>query len=257
MAATQSLLLGPRGSSELPKTGKRRAFSMDLPERFKNDEEEDASEEDAAKPDEAHPEALIQQSMYGVIAAAHIKGAVQANFQQDSGSDTDLEAESSKRNSRDLSQIDRTDSGATSAQREQQTRQGNTGSRRHQKSGTTEDRASQALHNTPPGRRKSPQQDLMTHSQILPSKNTVPTKLDRPASHTRRNAPLLDLKVQAHARADMASPSSSTLLKDRDQVSERRVKAPVALPQALAEIFQFEEPEEVIPETGEAPEDDD
>ena len=46
----------------------------------------------------------MQQSMYGVIAAAHSKGSIGASFQQDSGSDTDTEVEGSKRNIKETSQ---------------------------------------------------------------------------------------------------------------------------------------------------------
>ena len=68
--ASQRLSTGslkPRGGKLQKKPPEGRRVSMEIPERFQVDDEE---EEDAGKVSEDNPETYVQQSVYGLIAAA-------------------------------------------------------------------------------------------------------------------------------------------------------------------------------------------
>ena len=247
--ASQSLgtaSLKPSGTRRLSKQPESRRVSMDLPERFKVDDED---EEDAGRVDENNPEAYVAQSMYGIIAAAHSKGNFKTPLQPFSGSESESEGEGSKRNSKDVSRTVSEDSSEWSSLDEKQGRPSRPEGSRHRKNKMSESLRSFLK----PVRERSDSQthDNMTHSQFLPQRDRVAEETDRPATAIRRDAPVMDRKLQARARADMESSTHSSSRKGKEGPSPEgtvRNKAPVALPEALAEIFQFEKPEEVISE---------
>lgn len=235
------------GSRKLSKIPERRTTSMDLPERFRVDEDEE-EEEDAAQGDEDNPETFVQQSMYGIIAAAHSTGNFKPALQPLSGSESDSEGEGSKRASKDISWTVSGESSEISSADEKQAREKRPGGNRHRRHVSDSIRSF-----LKPIRERgdSQSQDVMSQSQFLPPKESVAEETDRPITAIRRDAPLMDRKLQARARANMDSSPYSSHRRSREssppQSSVRR-KAPVALPEALAEIFQFDEPEEVISE---------
>jgi sterol 3beta-glucosyltransferase len=219
---------------------------MDIPERFKSDDEEE--EEDAGKPDEKHPETFVQQSMYGLIAAAQ-KGGFHGNLQPLSGSESESESEVEKeKDKRKSKELGRTSSEEPSADGRPSHRPEVT---RHRKNKMSE--SIRSLLKPIRERSDSQSQDAMSQSQLLPPKGSVAEDTDRPITATRTDAPIMDRRLQAaaRARADMDSSAQSSSRPSREGTpsgSMVRKKAPVALPEALADIFQFDEPEEVISE---------
>jgi sterol 3beta-glucosyltransferase len=240
---TASLRQG--GGRKLTKIPERRTVSMDLPERFRVDDDE---EEDGAQGDSENPETFVQQSMYGIIAAATSKGNFKPSLQPFSGSESESEGEGSKRASRDISRTVSGESSDLSSADEKQTREKRPGGNRHRR------HVSESLRTLlKPIRERggSQSQDVMSQSQFLPPKEIVVEETDRPTTAIRRDAPMMDQRLQARARANMESSTHSTTRKSRESSPPEgsvRKKPPVALPEALAEIFQFDEPEEVISE---------
>ncbi|KAK5169131.1 Sterol 3-beta-glucosyltransferase [Saxophila tyrrhenica] len=216
---------------------------MDLPERFKED---DGEEEDASKLDENHPEGFVQQSMYGIIAAAHGKGNFKSSLQRLSGSESESESEDVELGSKakDKSRVER----RTSSEGSDGKATPRPGHRKNKMSESI-----RSLLKPIRERSDSTAQDPMSQSQLLPPKGTASEEADRPATAIRHDAPIMDQKLQAAARAradfDSSAPSSAkTSREGTPTASMIRKKAPVALPEALADIFQFDVPEEVIAE---------
>ncbi|EMC95928.1 glycosyltransferase family 1 protein [Baudoinia panamericana UAMH 10762] len=91
----------------------------------------------------------------------------------------------------------------------------------------------------------------MSQSQFLPPRETVVEPPERPTSAdgVRSDAPMLDRKLQAKARAEMdASTTSSSSRKGGKGAPAQVAPNKPELANALADIFQFDEPEEVIGE---------
>ena len=233
---------------KLSKLPEGRKVSMELPERFKVDDDE---EEDGGRVDGDRPESYVQQSMYGMIAAAHSKGNLNTALPPLGGSESESEGDYSKRNSKDVSRTVSEVSSETSGL-DQRNVQGS----RPEASQNRRNKMSGSLRSfLKPVRERSDSQaqDRMTHSQLLPQKEPVAEETDRPTTAIRRDAPILDRKLQARARASMGTSSPSGIQRSGEsspREASMRNKAPVALPEALAEIFQFDEPEEVISEYG-------
>ena len=247
----QSLSLGTASlrqgrERKLSKIPERRTASMDLPERFRVDDDE---EEDGTQGDEENPETFVQQSMYGIIAAAQSRGDFKPSLAPFSGSESESEGEGSKRASRDVSRAVSGESSELSSADETQTREKRPDGNRHRRN-----KMSGSLRSfLRPIRERgdSQSQDQMSQSQILPPKRGVAEGTDRPITAIRGDAPVMDQRLQAMARANMESSAHSTARRSRDSSPSGgsiRKKAPVALPEALGEIFQFDEPEEVISE---------
>src|ERR1700761_3972154 len=115
MASSLSLgtaSLKPSSARKLSQpTQEIRRLSMDLPERFRVDDDD---EEDGGRPDEKHPETFVQQSMYGIIAAQSRRNLA-ATLRPVGGSESESEGEGSKRNSKDVSRTVSEDSSARSS----------------------------------------------------------------------------------------------------------------------------------------------
>ena len=217
---------------------------MEVPERFDVDDDD---EEDGGRLAEDKPETYMQQSMYGIIAAAQSQGNFRSTLQPFSGSESESEGESSKGNSKDVSHATSEESSRRSSLDEKQARTSKPESSRHRKNKSD----SKLLRSFLKPIRERQSQDAMTHSQFLPPKESVAEGTERPQTAIRNDAPVLDRKLQAKARADMESPSASGVIRGREGAgsqSSARSKAPLALPEALAEIFHFDQTEEVISE---------
>ncbi len=225
---------------------------MDIPERFREDDEEE--EEDASRTDEQSPEAFVQQSMYGIIAAAQ-KGGFQSSLQPLSGSESDSEDDTSaarvqgKRKGKDPGRLVSEAEGTSSDVKTTPTTRSDL-NRQHRKGKMSESIRSFLR---PIRERSDSNQDAMSQSQLLPAKVNDVEETKPSAADIRTDAPIMDRKLQAAARAraelDLSAPSSSRPSREGTPTASMiRKKAPVALPEALADIFQFDEPEEVISE---------
>jgi sterol 3beta-glucosyltransferase len=234
---------------------------MAIPSRFKPDEEDD--EKDVTGTDDRQA-MNIQKSLYGLIGAAaqgkgidgRLKLDLDLDMQVESESDGEADPEEGSSKSRPTSTASSRAPSARSSldERRQGSRQDGTSSRPKKE----KDRTLQQRTVMKPMRERSDSQaaDPMTQSQILPPKpSTLQTEEpERPASPSdvHRDVPLLDRKLKAKAKADMESSATSVVAR-RSRESMRSdgtgdKKAPVELPVALAEIFQFDEPEKVIKE---------
>ncbi len=220
---------------------------MEIPERFKVDDEE---EEDAAKTRaEGVPGEFVQQSMYGIIAAAHGKGKFGAALQVGSGSESESEGEEGVVNvgkkGKEIRRSGSEEGDGKASIRPEPTR--------HRKNKMSE--SIRSLLRPIRERSDSQTQDPMSQSQLLPPKGGAAAEdNERPATAIRHDAPILDQKLQAAARmrADLDASAPSSTKTSREGTPSGSVvlkkKAPVALPEALADIFQFDVAEEVISE---------
>ena len=217
---------------------------MEIPARLREEDEE----EDAVNMDEQQrPEAFIQQSMYGIIAAAHGKANFQSTLQTLSGSESESEEDGDvgrpKKKSLDLSRrVVEEDNRASSSQSAESGRQ-----KKNRMSGSL-----RSLLKPIRERSGSQAQDTMSDSQLLPPRGSEAEDTDRPSTAIRSDAPMLDARLQAEARAraqpDFSAPSSARPSREgTPSASTNRKKAPT-LADTLADIFQFDTPEDVISE---------
>lgn len=222
-------------------------MSMKLPDRF--NEEDDEEEDVTGSPDKNG--GYVQQSLYGLIGAAgQSKEQFGASYQPDSGSESegDTGAESGGKSSKLPSN---TGSPASSGRSSLEDRRSSPKpeSGRPRKSKTSESTLLKQFLRPIRERSGSQAEDPMAQSQFLPPREVKTEAIARPtsASGVRSDVPVMDRMLQAKARAALeASTSSSSSKRSNDVLAGN--KAPVGLPAALAEIFHFEEPEEVISE---------
>ncbi|KAK5115172.1 hypothetical protein LTR85_009930 [Meristemomyces frigidus] len=237
---------------KMSKRREKRRVSMELPDRF--NEEDDEDEDVTANPDKNG--GYIQQSLYGLIGAAgHSEEQFGTNFQPDSGSESEggTEIDGSGRQSKLPSN---TGSQASSGRSSLDDRRPSPKpeSSKHRKNKLSESTLLKQFLKPIRERSGSQAEDPMTQSQFLPPRESKVHAPERPrsASGVRKDAPVLDRMLQAKARAQMeASTSSTTSRGSREGVrsqGQSTTKAPVDLPTALAEIFHFEEAEDVISE---------
>ncbi|KAI6885222.1 UDP-Glycosyltransferase/glycogen phosphorylase, partial [Hortaea werneckii] len=237
-----------RNSSRSPD---RHEMGMQIPARFTVEEEDE--EEDVTG--RAEPSARsVQQSFYGMLGAAGQKQMGRTGFWPDSGSESegDMELEggdkagraSSPGGSRLLSGMPGSDEQGDSSQRSLT---------RQSKSKTSD--TSQLRRKLKPVRERAGSiegEDQMSQSQFLPPRELQIEAPERPksATGTRSDAPMLDRKLKAKAKADLESStaSSSRIESDRERNQTPVKQRSVDLPSALAEIFQFGEAEEIIAE---------
>ncbi|KAK3708966.1 Sterol 3-beta-glucosyltransferase [Vermiconidia calcicola] len=248
--ASHSLSAAPAKAStsrKLSKRAERRKVRMEIPECFRG---EDEGEEDGGQPEENNPEAYIQQSMYGVIAAAHSKGNLRTTLQPLSGSESESESEGNKGSKKEAQRTVSETVRERSTMAKKQGKASSPSTSRHRKNKMSESLRGMLK----PVRERSDTQnpDAMSRSQYLPPKeSTVAEETGRPTTAVRRDAPIMDRKLQAKARADMQYSAQSEARSSMDGTppgGPSRMKAPLALPDALAEIFHFDAPEDVISE---------
>ncbi|KAK6388933.1 hypothetical protein LTR65_007214 [Meristemomyces frigidus] len=236
----------------MSKRREKRRVSMELPERF--DEEDDAEEDVTGNPDSNG--GYVQQSLYGLIGAAgQSKAQFGVNFQPDSGSESegDTEVDRIARPSKVLSNTgSQASSGRPSL--EDWRPSPKLESSRVRKTKLSESTLMKQFMKPIRERSDSQAQEPMSQSQFLPPREAKTEAPGRPtsASGVRSDAPVMDRMLQAKARAQMeASTGSSASGRSREGThggdSSNR-KPHVDLPMALAEIFHFEEPEDVISE---------
>lgn len=217
---------------------------MDLPERFKIDEDDDV-DDGTGVGNEDNP-VFAHQSVYGMIAATQSRINFASLFQQDSGSEGEGDDDDGTRK--------RTADGKASVHKHKQSTSGEAarkdklGSKKHPRKWNENKLAPTFLK---PIKEKDGSQydDPMTQSQLLPPRDEQPQEMEQPTS-IRTDAPILDRKLQAMAKAEMES-SNSLSQKSRDEETSEEVvqqKASKSLPKVIANIFQFREPEDVVSE---------
>lgn len=219
---------------------------MDLPERFREEEEEDAYDGVGGVDEENGM--VAQQSVYGLLAATQSKANFK--FEQDSGSESEGPEEAGAEPVQDKSV------GGKNISKEQSSK----GSRAPQppqirpepqhRKGLSDNHLARSFLMPVRTHASLKAQDPMTQSQILPSRREMDLELHY--SSPDRDAPILNQKLQAMARAERNS--SSTSLSDgrvgqaKESGVNQQIKAPKSLSRVVADIFHFEEPEEVMAE---------
>ncbi|KAK3672175.1 Sterol 3-beta-glucosyltransferase [Recurvomyces mirabilis] len=210
---------------------------MVVPERFQGvDNEEDVTGTDRNKPDFMH------QSVYGVIGAhwpSFGLDKLPGLFEAASGSDS--EGHGADTDSKD---VGARSTGGGRSSLEAQRRD----SRKVMPVGTRTPPATSkgSSAKTTRARTEASEEDAMSQSQFLPPKE-VAEDIARPASasEVRSDAPHLDRRLEAEAKADANDPSISSV--PRADV-DAPAKAKINTSKAVADIFQLSSPEEVIRE---------
>lgn len=228
-------------------------MDLELPERFKGDEQKD--EDDGTGLGDDKNGLFTQQSVYGMLAAT--QGA-DVKFEQDSGSGSDSEGEEDNGVSRDTAAVEgnhgkKTSSDSSRTPPPRVLPEPAASRHRNRLSGN---KLTRSLLKPERKRGSSQAQDPMTQSQFLPPReqSETDTQADRAQKlqALRTDAPMLDRKLQAQARAGMNSSSTSLSGKqgsqDKEAEGAQRVKPPKSLPNVIADIFGFDEPEDVVAE---------
>ncbi|TKA66206.1 hypothetical protein B0A55_08625 [Friedmanniomyces simplex] len=227
----------------------QRRVSMDVPERFQIED----NEEDVTAVNEDN-QGYAQQSLYGMIGATHSRSGLQlqGHFQPDSGSESggETETEGSGRNSK----VPSTAASQASSNRssvDEQRQSPKPEASRHRKN-KSEGKGLRSFLRPIRERSDSQPPEFMTHSGFLPAREKATEEPERPASAggIRSDAPMLDRKLHARARAEMdASTTSTTSRRSKEGSSSEGAKkraSAVDLPAAVAGIFGFREPEDII-----------
>ncbi|KAK4955303.1 Sterol 3-beta-glucosyltransferase [Elasticomyces elasticus] len=220
----------------------QRRVSMEVPERFKIED----NEEDVTGTIEDSP-GYVQQSLYGLIGATHSKSGLQlqGHFEPDSGSESGGEAEmdSGGRPGKMPS------SGTTGLDEQRQSSKPESGRHRKNKS---EAKGLRAFLKPIRERSDSEPPAEMSKSGFLPPREKAPEAPARPVSAggIRSDAPMLDRKLQAKARAELDASVTSKRSRDgsSDETEKKKKAGQVDLPAAVAEIFGFQESEDIIRE---------
>ncbi|EME80828.1 glycosyltransferase family 1 protein, partial [Pseudocercospora fijiensis CIRAD86] len=246
--------------------------SMDVPDRFKNDDDEkDVDDGTGVNEDDDNRPIFAQQSMYGIIAATRSKPDFQTSFQPDSESDSD-EHSSTRRKSMDAPKRRKEkDAQKMKARSEPQKSAKKAEDISGWKDGRKSSEFKLARSFLKPMRERSDSQgqghDPMTQSQFLPPRGEehaeTETGIEQAHTHThahahthalRSEAPVLDRKLEAMRKAEMqasmASSSSGRNRRDgrRSTDGKKRKEEQRPLPQVIADIFRFDAPEEVVAE---------
>ncbi|KAI7134575.1 glycosyltransferase family 1 protein, partial [Hortaea werneckii] len=237
-----------RNSSRSPD---RHRMSMQIPARFRVEEEDE--EEDVTG--RAEPSARsVQQSFYGMLGAAGQKQMGRTGFWPDSGSesDGDIELEGGDKAGRASPPGGgRLSSGMPGSDEEGCPSQPNL-IRQSKSKKSDNSQLRRTLKSVRERAGSLEGEDQMSQSQFLPPREPQIEAPERPKSATgiRSDAPMLDRKLKAKAKADLDSStvSSSRNDSDRERNSSSVKQRAVDLPSALAEIFQFDEAEEIIAE---------
>ncbi|PNS20723.1 Sterol 3-beta-glucosyltransferase [Sphaceloma murrayae] len=206
---------------------KREPGMIQLPDRFKVDDDDDAQEEVDM---ERGPMPFMHQSVFGVIAAAQSKEDFKSLMDEERSEDSGDESTGAV-----PSPVTVTAASASSDQVPAVAKQ----------------------------KKKLSDHKLLRSLPGLRSKNSRPKdeKASRHSSplasppmegNTFRDAPVMSQMLQARANAADSMESSNATLTNKASASTASLrstrKAPVALPEALKDIFQFDQPEEVISE---------
>lgn len=212
---------------------------ISLPKRFQGINEE--AEQDAAR---FAGDPFQERSLYGVIAQVGDLSKFTRRWQQGDESESEGEDNSSKDEPR-VSQHShgerpRPDSSTAATAPSSE-------NRRHRKR-LSETKLLKAFLKPSRPRRESESDDAMTQSQFLPPRETHVDVPPRPSSaEPQIDLPLLDRQLRAQARAEREARSQRKSIGDAQDKHRSLVKQK-SLRSALAEIFSYAEPEEVLAE---------
>ncbi|EME42428.1 glycosyltransferase family 1 protein [Dothistroma septosporum NZE10] len=227
--------------------------AMDLPDRFKSDDDEDVDDGTGMAGQDGPM--FAQQSMYGVLAAT--QGKANFRFQQESGSESEGEDEESKRKrSEDAVRPSAGGSGRSTPRQHERKKSSDSkkdkGEEKRRRRKLSETKLVRSFLKPVRERVDSNAPDPMSQSQFLPPrKEEAYEDLQPVPALARKDAPILDRKLQAMAKADMDSSRASLeghKSKDGKTGDINMDRMPKTLPQVIANIFQFSEPEEVASE---------
>ncbi|MCJ1386424.1 Sterol 3-beta-glucosyltransferase [Xylographa soralifera] len=218
-----------------------RHASVQYPERLQPG---DDVQEDVTAPKGKMP-TYMNQSVFGMIAAAGSKSDFHARFDDDSSGSSDEEEESQKPPGSDAQGAQKTSKDVAEEQVQTQERSGKPSTDSKKKFNMRLRRSLPKLH-----LRTSKEKKYMSQSSILPSVNSELSKRS-PYVATPRDAPLMSRMLEAQAQmisstadskasAGVPEASKTGILKESDGTT--------TLGTRLMEIFGFTKPEEVISE---------
>ncbi|TKX21630.1 sterol 3-beta-glucosyltransferase [Elsinoe australis] len=224
--ATRNTSQHRRASRQLSRR-KRDPGMIKLPDRFKTDDDDEAQEEVDM---ERGGMPFMHQSVFGVIAAAQskedFKSILDEEVSEESGDESSGTVSEPKRPSYG-SQVDPAGP-----------------SRPKQKKKLSDHKLLRSL----PGLRSRHAKDKDERGRKASSPLSSPPMEE----NTFRDAPVMSQMLQARANAADSLESSNATLTNKASASTTSLrssrKAPVALPEALKDIFQFDQSEEVISE---------
>lgn len=216
---------------------------MDLPERFKyDDDDDDQVHEEVAPKMESAP--FMHQSVFGMIAAAQSKNDFRSAAQEsDSESEEDCSRGAMGRDPPEELLLD-TQRPVVLPDRSRHSKRLSDTSTSHTLSGLRP-APSRSMPKSA-ATRKTPLVQLSPLSSPAPASTPTAT-----ADATSRDVPVMSQMLEARAKADMDS-SRATLIAPKSgehslsASTSSSHRASLQLPDALKDIFQFDEPEDVI-----------
>ncbi|KAF2101613.1 UDP-Glycosyltransferase/glycogen phosphorylase [Rhizodiscina lignyota] len=214
--------------------------SMDIPEHFKDGDDAD---EDVTAPKGKNAAQYMHQSIFSMITAAG--GGAQVNYQSrfdDDPSESEEDGDGDKQEH--AGQHTRINDGA----HEGSPSQLSSSTKRKIKLMRSLPRLTKMRR---PKDQREPSTDPMSSSQILPPKKQWQQELDEEddAAKGSSEAPILSRMLTARAELEEADPESPVhKSKGEVDVGTHSVTGTVGLAQRLKEIFDFDDPEEVITE---------
>lgn len=239
-------------SARNTRSRQRQRVSMELPERFQNSDDEE--EVDAGRVDDA----FAAQSVYGMLAQAQkSRPDLTAKLSTRRGHQSESESEDEEEGKRGSREGVRATGAAGVGELRAEERKGKetSGVSKGHKKRMSESKLLRSFLKPIRERSDSHGQEAMSQSQILPPRESEAEEEQRMSASTadiRSDAPVMDRKLKAKARADLeASTTSQGARKSREGTpteGHRKSRTANSLPQALADIFQLDEPEEVIAE---------
>ncbi|KAF2764195.1 hypothetical protein EJ03DRAFT_355973 [Teratosphaeria nubilosa] len=227
----------------------RKRVSMNVPDRFKQDDEEEEDVTGTAQ--KGH----VQQSLYGVISAATKQKGTEMGRAGMAGLDLGVDSEDSDSDIEAAGESSSRPGSARSNVEERKAASKSEGSAREKEAKHKKNKLSlRALMKPNRERRDSQGDDAMTQSQFLPPQPTMDRdegRHARSASATglRDEGMFMERRLKARQKLELESSiTSTTTRRSRETVRPGEKKAPRDLPTLLADMFHFDEPEEVIKE---------
>ncbi|KAF2173917.1 glycosyltransferase family 1 protein [Zasmidium cellare ATCC 36951] len=218
--------------------------TMDLPERFKVDDDGDGDDGTGVdNPNFAH------QSMYGMIAAQSGGVNFPGWFQHDSGSESERDEDKSGASKISGDEKKLSEKGARPAT-SKDIRKDKPAVKKHGQ-GPSENKLVHSFLKPIKEKDASQHEDPMTQSQLLPPRDEQHSQEAEQPTPAQADTPVLDRKLQAMAMADVGTLDSANISKNEKEKEPGQTvkdKAKTSLTQTVATIFQFEEPEDVVAE---------
>lgn len=222
-------------------------IAINVPGRFVEESQSEDQGDDEELPDLGPDAAFAQQSIYGLIAAAQSRGAFRPQPQSDSGSDSEVHDEGSK-----AAGVEASGPGAVPTIYGGQDKDSADAGGRHNTKRIVSGpllRPVQKHENQGSSGRVSASQSLLPEA-TRPSNAPVRSSSSQ-SSTTPSEAPIMEKRLRAEARAEANSSASNSGIRLDGELrpdSGTKHRPPVLLSEALADIFQFEEPEDIIAE---------